>query len=156
MASTLSDRPKAATPAVKTTRDPFISLRDEMNDLISRMWNGLETQPTMQQLSPALDVSETDNAFEVRMDSPGMDAKDFDIQVHGNAITLSGRRQEEKEEKGKTYHRVERRSGCFSRTLTLPCDINEDEVAAEYTNGVLLVKLPKCENSKPKKISVKS
>lgn len=156
MANTLTERPKAATPAVRTTRDPFISLRDEMNDLISRMWSGYEASPALQQLSPAIDVSETDNAFEVRMDSPGMESKDFDIQVHGNAVTLSGRKQEEKEEKGKTFHRIERRSGSFSRTLTLPCDINEDEVAAEYTNGVLLVKLPKCEKSKPKKISVKS
>ncbi|MCA9134063.1 MAG: Hsp20/alpha crystallin family protein [Planctomycetales bacterium] len=156
MASTITERSKAAAPAVRTSRDPFSAMREDMNDLISRMWHGYEGLPGMQQMVPALDVSETDNAFEVRMDSPGMATKDFDIQVHGNCVTLSGRRQEEKEEKGKTYHRMERRSGSFSRTLTLPCDINEDEVAAQYLNGVLSVTLPKSEKSKPKKISVKA
>lgn len=156
MANTMTERSKSSTPAIRASRDPFSSLREEMNDLMSRVWSGYETLPALQQLTPAIDVSETDNAFEVRMDSPGMESKDFDVQVHGNSVTLSGKRHEEKEEKGKTFHRVERRSGSFSRTLTLPCNINEDEVAAEYLNGVLMVKLPKNEKSKPKKISVKS
>lgn len=156
MANTVAERPKSATSVVRAPRDAFSSIRDEMNELIARMWNGYEGLSSMQQLSPALDVSETDNAFEIRMDSPGMDSKDFDVQVHGSNVTVSGQRADEKEEKGTTYHRVERRFGSFSRTLTLPCDVNEDEVAAEYTNGVLMVKLPKCEKSKPKKISVKT
>jgi HSP20 family protein len=68
---------------------------------------------------------------------------------------LSGQRKEEKEEKGKTYHRLERRTGSFSRMLTLPCEVNADEVAAEYAQGVLTVKLPKCEEAKSKKVAVK-
>jgi HSP20 family protein len=100
-------------------------------------------------------LSESDNAFEIRVDIPGMEAKDIDVQVHGNTVTLSGQRKEEKEEKGKTFHRIERRSGSFSRTLTLPCAVNEDEVAADYTQGVLNVKLPKCEEAQSKRIAVK-
>ena len=65
------------------------------------------------------------------------------------------KRSEEKEEKGKTIHRIERRSGSFSRTVTLPCEVTAKEVAAEYTNGVLSVVLPKCEKSRPNKITVK-
>jgi HSP20 family protein len=76
--------------------------------------------------------------------------------VHGNTVTVSGNRREEKEDKGKTYHRVERRSGSFSRTITLPCEVDTKEVAAEYTNGVLNVVLPKCEKAKLSKISIKS
>ena len=146
----------SAAPSIRTMwRDPFSIFRNEMNELISRMWNGQDEAPIGQALSVALDVSETDNAFDVRMDIPGMQAKDFDIQVQGNNVTLSGQRQEEKEEKGKTYHRIERRSGSFSRTITLPCEVNEDEVAAQYTNGVLSVTLPKSEKSRVKKINVK-
>ena len=130
MSTTVSERAKSSTPAVRSLRDPIASLREEMNDLIARIWSGDENGTNLRQLTPAVDVSETDNAYEIRMDSPGMQAQDFDIQVHGNVVTLSGQRKEEKEEKGKTFHRVERRSGHFSRTLTMPCEINEDEVAA--------------------------
>jgi HSP20 family protein len=144
-----------ATPAVRSTRDPFSLLRAEMNDLVARMWNGSGDSAVGPMLAPALDVSESDNTFEVRMDVPGMAAKDIDIQVRGNVVSVSGKRQEEQEEKGKTYHRIERSLGSFSRSLTLPCDINEDEVAANYENGVLVVTLPKSETNKGRKITVK-
>ena len=62
---------------------------------------------------------------------------------------------EEKEEKGKTFHRIERSSGSFSRTVTLPCDVNDKEVAAEYTDGVLSVILPESENAKLRKVVIK-
>ena len=90
------------------------------------------------------------------MDIPGMEAKDIDIQVNGHLLTISGERKEEKEEKGKTYHRIERRSGSFSRSVTLPCPVKEEAVDAQYKNGILMVKLPKAEEAKSKKIAVKS
>jgi HSP20 family protein len=77
-------------------------------------------------------------------------------QVDGNTLTVRGERKEEKEEKGKTWHRVERRAGKFARTVSLPCNVNEDEVAAEYIGGVLTLKLPKAENARPKKVTVKT
>ena len=106
-------------------------------------------------IAPALDVAEKDNSFEIRMDIPGVESKDLDVEVHGNTVTISGSRKEEKEEKGKSFHRIERCSGSFSRTVTLPCGVSEKEVAAEYTNGVLSVILPKSEEARPKKISIK-
>jgi HSP20 family protein len=84
-----------------------------------------------------------------------MNAADIYVSVRGNQLTISGHRKEEKEEKGKTLHRVERKSGKFSRTITLPASVNETEVAAEYNQGVLTVTLPKCEEAETKKISVK-
>jgi HSP20 family protein len=146
---------KSRTETPATNRSPLTILRQEMDDLISRFWDGDQEGWFATPFAPAADLVEGDNAFEIRMDVPGLEAKDIDVQVHGNTVTLSGQRKEEKEEKGKTYHRVERRSGSFSRTLTLPCAVNEDEVAAEYTQGVLSVKLPKCEEAKSKKIAVK-
>lgn len=137
-------------------RSPFSTLRQEMEDMLSRFWEGNQTELMTGTFSPSVDLSETDNAYELRMDIPGMEAKDIDVQVHGNVVTLSGTRKEEKTEKGKTFHRVERRTGSFSRTMTLPCAIKEDEVAAEYISGVLTVALPKCEQERARKITVKA
>jgi HSP20 family protein len=156
MSSTTPAVKQSTTPAVRIT-DPWTALRQEMNDLFSGFWNGNAGGPGVMNPSfaPALDLAEKDNCYELHMDIPGMEARDLDIQVHGNTVTVSGNRKEEKEEKGKTYHRVERRSGSFSRTITLPCEVTTKEVAAEYTNGVLNVVLPKCEKARPSKIAIK-
>lgn len=137
-------------------RGPLETIREEMQDLMSRafgqdieLWSG-------ERLCPSLDLSETDNALEVRLDIPGMEAKDIDIQVNGHMLTISGERKEEREEKGKTYHRLERQCGLFSRTVTLPCAVNEQGIDAQYKNGTLTVKLPKTAEAKSRKIEVKA
>jgi HSP20 family protein len=136
-------------------RGPLETIREEMQDLMSRALNqDVELWPG-ERLCPSLDLAETDGALEVRLDIPGMEAKDIDIQVNGNMLTISGERKEEREEKGKTYHRVERRCGSFSRSVTLPCPVNEQAVEAQYKNGTLTVKLPKTDEAKARKITVK-
>lgn len=104
-----------------------------------------------------MDVSETDQTVVVKMDLPGVAGKDIEISVENNLLTIRGERKEEKEEGDKTkqYHRVERRFGSFSRTMALPCPVNEGQAAAEFKDGVLMVTLPKCESAKPRKIVVK-
>jgi HSP20 family protein len=136
-------------------RGPFENLREEMRDLVARTF-GESVDLTFEQGIPSLDLAETNNALEVRMDIPGMEAKDIDIQVNGNLLTISGERKEEHEEKDKTYHRVERRVGSFSRSVTLPCAVKESAVDAQYKNGILTVRLPKTEEAKACKIAVKS
>ena len=137
-------------------RGPLGNLREEMEELVSRAFGeDVGLWPT-DRIVPSLDLAETDSNVEVRMDIPGMEAKDIDIQVNGNLLTISGERKEEREEKGKTFHRIERRVGSFSRSLTLPCQVKEDAVDAQYKNGLLTVKLPKTEEAKSKKITVKS
>jgi HSP20 family protein len=136
------------------SRDPFTALRDEMNDLRARMWGDEEGWFAGTQ-APSLDLAETDTTVEVRMDLPGVKAKDIDIQIHGNLLTVTAQREDEKEEKGRTFHRVERHSGRFSRSLTLPSPVVESEVAAEYHDGVLSITLPKTDESKAHKIKVK-
>jgi HSP20 family protein len=89
------------------------------------------------------------------MDIPGVKTKDIDIQLNGNLLTVTARREEEREEKGRKFHRVERHSGQFSRSLTLPAPVVESEVAAEYRDGVLSITLPKTDDSKAHKIKVK-
>jgi HSP20 family protein len=138
-------------------RDPFTALREEMNDLRSRLWGGDDEGWFGGALAaPSIDLSETDTAVEVRMDLPGVKPDDIDIQVNGNILSVSGQRKEEKEEKGRTFHRIERHSGTFSRSITLPATVNDSEVAAEYRDGVLCVTLPKTDQSKRHKIKVKS
>lgn len=136
-------------------RGPLENIREEMQDLISRTFGEEADFFAVDRITPSLDLSETDSAIEVRMDIPGMEAKDIDIQVNANVLTVSGERKEEREEKGKTYHRVERRVGAFSRSVTLPCPVKEDAVDAQYKNGILTIKLPKTEEAKARKITVK-
>jgi HSP20 family protein len=137
-------------------RGPLGSLREEMEELFSRAFSDEGALWPSERIVPSLDLAETDGTIEVRMDIPGMEAKEIDIQVNGHLLTISGERKEEKEEKGKTYHRIERRSGSFSRSVTLPCPVKEEAVDAQYKNGILMVKLPKAEEAKSKKIAVKS
>lgn len=104
----------------------------------------------------SVDVAETDNAIEAKVDLPGVAPKDIDISLNGNVLTVSGQRKDEREEKGKTFHRVERSSGRFSRAFTLPCQVEEDEVAAVYRDGVLTITLPKNEVARTRRIAVKT
>ena len=135
-------------------RGPWDAMR-EMEDWMGRViGTELDVLPA-DRICPSLDLSETDAALEVRMDIPGMEAKEIDIQVNGNVLTVSGERKEEREEKGKTYHRVERSVGAFSRSITLPCVVKESAVDAQYKNGILTIKLPKTEEAKSRKITVK-
>ncbi len=154
MANTLATRRPSRLPSL-WSRDPFTALREEMSDLRARLMGEEDEGWFSGAIVPALDLSETDTAVEVRVDLPGMTAKDIDIQINGNVLTVKGQREEEKEEKGQTFHRVERRYGSFSRSVTLPSAVEESEVAAECRDGVLTIKLPKTEASKAHKIKVK-
>jgi HSP20 family protein len=136
-------------------RDPFEALREEVNEIRSRL-TGDEEEWINRTIVPSLDMSETDTTVEIRMDLPGIKSKDIDIQLNDAFLTISGQREEEKEEKGRTFHRVERHSGSFSRSVTLPCSVVEDKVTAEFKDGVLTVSLPKSEEAKARKITVKT
>lgn len=134
--------------------DPLGALREEVDDVVSKfVRNGGSWLPGI--AGPSLDVSETDNEIEVRADLPGLKAEEIDIQVSGSTLTIRGERKEEKEEKGKTFHRVERRVGEFSRSVTLPCDVQESKVDAQYADGVLTIKLPKSPEARTHKVKVK-
>lgn len=152
MATTMTSQ---KSPSMISNRDSFSLLRKEMDDLIANFWGPNPSIWLTGNLSPAVDLSEQENAFIMKVDIPGLDSKDLNVQVHGSTVSVSGQRQEEKETKDKTFYRMERRQGSFSRSVNLPCNINEEEVAAEYLNGVLTLTLPKAESSKAKKIAVK-
>lgn len=137
-------------------RDPFLSMRDELDQLFSRLSSETDGGWLSGEMVPSLDLSETDKTVEVRADLPGLKAEDIDIQVSQNTLTVSGERKEEKEEKGRSWHRVERKYGTFSRTVPLPCEVDQEKIDASYKDGVLTVTLPKGASAQTRKIKVKS
>lgn len=103
-----------------------------------------------------VDVVETEDTVVVKAELPGMEPKDVDISVSGHTLTIKGERKAEKEEKGKTFYRMERCYGSFSRTIELPASVEADKAKADYKNGVLEITLPKTEQVKAKKIPIKT
>lgn len=106
-------------------------------------------------LYPALNLHETENAFTIEAELPGFTEEDVELGVQGDVLTLKGSRTAETQAEGSTYHRRERWSGSFERTLRLPTDIDAEKVSATLTNGVLTITLPKPAAALPRKISVK-
>jgi HSP20 family protein len=105
---------------------------------------------------PSVDISENEKEIVVNAEVPGMDSKDIDISLSGRVLTMKGERNQEKEDKGKNFHRVERRYGSFSRSFELPADVDENKVKATYKDGVLILNLPKSKEQSIKKIEVKT
>jgi HSP20 family protein len=108
------------------------------------------------EIMPAFDISEADGHLVVRADLPGIDVKNIDISLSGNALTVKGERKDEKTEKNESWYYCGRQFGTFSRTFTLPSDVKEEGIEATYKDGVLEVKIPMAETAKQKKIEVKT
>jgi HSP20 family protein len=104
---------------------------------------------------PPVNIWEDAEAVYIECELPGIDQKDLEIFVTGNQVTLKGQRKASTPEKT-VCHRQERGSGKFVRVLTLPSDVNHDQVQAHLENGVLNVRLAKSETAKPRKITVKA
>jgi HSP20 family protein len=104
--------------------------------------------------APRMDVEETEKEFLVKADLPGVDPKDVDIRVENNVVTVRGRKEEKKEEKGRNYHRTERFVGQFCRSISLPAGADSDKVSASSANGTVTITIPKKPEAQPKKIAV--
>jgi len=103
---------------------------------------------------PAMDVVETAEHFVLRADLPGMSQDDVHIELEDNVLTISGERKSEHEQRNEGYYRVERASGSFSRSLTLPEGVEADGIQASFENGVLEVRIAKPEQQKPRKVQI--
>jgi HSP20 family protein len=108
----------------------------------------------MRRWMPAMDLLETEDHFVLRADLPGMTEDDVNIELEDTTLTISGQRKAEHEERKEGYYRVERASGSFSRSLTLPEGVNADAVTAHFDKGVLEVRIPKPEQRKPRKVAI--
>jgi HSP20 family protein len=136
--------------------EPFASMRREFDELLSRFGFDSNEAWAKEVAIRAIDLSETESTVELRMDVPGVSPENIDIQIRGNLLTISGESKEEKEEKDRSYHRVERRQGAFSRTVTLPCQVVESKAKAEIRAGVLTLSIPKTELVKAHKVTVRA
>jgi HSP20 family protein len=103
---------------------------------------------------PAINLSEDSENYYIRAELPGLSAEEIDIQALKNNLTISGERKIEEEGAEAKYHRREREAGKFSRAITMPGDIDADNVQAQYANGLLTLTVPKAEKAKPKQITV--
>lgn len=149
---------------------PFEALRKEVDRLFDdfgddfwrkpfRSFAALERNwPRKFPANPAVDVTETEKAYEITAELPGMDEKNVEVNVANGGITIKGEKKEETEEKKKDYYVSERRYGSFERYFSLPEGVDADKIAASFKNGVLKVTLPKTAEAQKsaKKIEVKA
>jgi HSP20 family protein len=133
------------------------SLQQEMNRLFSTFFDA----PTAANAGggarrwiPAMDLVETAEHFVLRADLPGMERGDVDLSLEDNVLTVSGERKADHEERGEGFYRVERATGSFNRSLTLPEGVDGDAIAATFDNGVLEVRIPKPEQRRPRKLQI--
>ncbi|MBV9311432.1 MAG: Hsp20/alpha crystallin family protein [Solirubrobacterales bacterium] len=135
------------------------TIQSEMNRLFNTFF---ETTPgqggngggALRRWIPPMDLVETENDFVLRADLPGLNESDVNIELEDNVLTVSGERKAEHEERKEGYYRVERASGSFSRSLTLPEGVNPEAVKASFDRGVLEVRIPKPEERKPRKVAI--
>jgi HSP20 family protein len=105
--------------------------------------------------TPRVDIAETDEAFVINAEIPEVNKEDVKVTVDNGVLTFRGERKQEKEEKNKKFHRVERFYGSFTRSFTLPDNVDESKIDAAFKDGMLSLTIPKTEETKPKVIDVK-
>jgi HSP20 family protein len=136
--------------------DPFQSLRDEVETLWSHVMGDRGNGRLSSAPVPPLDMKETPETVEVRIDVPGFKPEEINVQINNNLLTISGERVEETKKETATYHRSERRIGEFSRTVTLPAPVDQEKVDAQCRDGVLTVIMQKAPEAKSRQIKIKS
>jgi len=117
--------------------------------------NGGKEALTVTQWSPLVDITEDEKEYLIQAELPAMKKEDVRLRVENDVLTISGDRKFEKEEKGRTYHRIERAYGTFVRSFSLSEDADGRNVTADFKDGVLQVHLPKSVKAKPKAVEIK-
>jgi HSP20 family protein len=145
--------------------DPFQDLRgaqDEMAQMSPMLAQalGLHAQQgsgraTATAWAPALDISERKDAYLVTVELPGIELDDLEITMEDGLLTIQGERHFAHESSEQQFHRVERRYGAFRRSITLPAQVQAEQIEASFENGVLQIVVPKMEEAKPKRIQVR-
>ena len=123
---------------------------------VTRLFNTLFDEGRAQRWVPAMDLVESEDHFLLKADLPGLAEEDVNIEIRDNALTITGERKSEHEERERGWYRLERSFGQFSRSLTLPEGVDSDAVEAHFDRGVLEVRIPKPEQRKPRRIAIKA
>lgn len=135
-----------------TPNGDWMEVHDEVNRLFDSLTHGWAAKSG--EWSPAVDIRESGDEFLVRMDLPGLSAKDVKVSVFEDTLTVRGERRETSEAKDVKWHRVERFHGAFERRFQLGTAVQGDKVSAAYQDGVLEIRIPKAEQVKPREIPV--
>ena len=131
-------------------------LQDEMDRLFEDFWRTggrsrqLPGRWMRGDLLPEVDQSEDDKAYHVKMELPGLDREDVDVNLSEGLLTIRGEKKQDEEEKGKDFYRRERSFGAFSRSLPIPGEVDEAKIKASFDKGILSIELPKSENAQKK------
>ena len=140
-----------------TTLTPFrgaTTLQEQLNRLFNDAFERTAGESNLTAWAPAVDIYESEHELVVKADLPDVDAKDLDIRVENNILTIRGERKFEKKVDQQNYLRIERAYGSFSRSFALANSVKSESIKADYHNGVLTLSLPKREEAKPKQIKV--
>ena len=135
--------------ALRTRARDSYSLRDLFG------WDPFVNGRPVSPFSPAFEVKETNDAFVLKADLPGVDEKDLDVAVHGGVLTVSGSRQSEERKDGESYALYERQYGSFTRSFALPDNTDGERIDAKLDAGVLVLTIAKTAAAKPRKIAIK-
>lgn len=137
------------TPVSTTGREPLFRLfetlfnnQDQGEEIATRTW------------TPPVDVRETEEAFIVSAELPGLSREDIDITLENNILRVAGERKLERDEKKDNYHRIERSYGAFTRAFAMPSQVDAERVQADFKDGVLTITVPKAAAARPKKIAI--
>lgn len=139
--------------------DPFREMEGMLDPYSKSLdWpfrGGRDLNTTGADWAPRADISEADAAFCITAEIPGLKREDVKINIEDHVLSVSGEKNQEKEEKGETFHRIERFYGSFKRSFSLPENVNEDKIEAVFKDGLLTLTIPKTEVEKPKSIEIK-
>jgi HSP20 family protein len=133
----------------------LFDLRKEIDTMFdNRFFGGMLQRFSDQSWAPVMDIVESEKDFTVKVELPGMKKEDIKINIENNILSIEGERKTESEEKGKTFHRIERSYGQFYRAVSLPKHVDDAKIKAEFNDGLLTITLPKAETAKTKAIEI--
>ena len=141
-------------PAFENPFAEFDQLRREMLRVLDAVAGNDGASGISAGVFPPMNVTQDDNNFYLRAEVPGISAKELSISALRDRVSISGKREIPQENDRVSYHRKERAEGAFSRTVTLPGEVAADRIEARCSDGILTLKLPKAEESKPRQIAV--
>jgi HSP20 family protein len=133
------------------------TIQQEMNRLFGSVFDtqaGGRNGDSLRRWIPAMDLVEEGDHYVLRADLPGVDEDQVNVELEDNVLTISGERKSKSEERKEGYYRIERASGAFSRSLTLPEGVDPESIRASFEKGVLEVSIPKPEERKPRKVAI--
>ncbi|HXU69643.1 MAG TPA: Hsp20/alpha crystallin family protein [Polyangia bacterium] len=137
--------------------DPFDVMREMFSlDPLRHIFGTGALHHPAQTFVPQFEIRENNDGYVFKADLPGVQEEDLDISIAKNRLSVSGKREMEKREENDRYYAVERNYGSFTRTFTLPTDIDEAHVDAELRDGVLTLKVPKSREQQAKKVQIKT